>query len=177
MADVFDVKGAGIQVDAVENAPGPVAEAAVLGAPRPGLFGPRILGQLVGGLKEGVNSARVVLEVTGSGVESCRFPQNLPRSFTPPGGLKKGTPRLAVGYGGLGTVKGAVPLQAGESQGVLKVFEFGGRDEDRRRDSAIGQSDVLVLGGPASKIAEPASRFRDGIRRGHESSVHLHAHT
>jgi hypothetical protein len=76
--------------------------------------------------------------------------------------------------GGLGAAKGAITLKAGEGEGVLEVFEFGGRDENGGRHAAVSQGDVLVLGGSASQFSELAPRLSDGIRSRHASSVHLH---
>jgi hypothetical protein len=67
---------------------------------------------------------------------------------------------LFVGDGSLGTPKGAVTLQAGQGQSVLEVLQLGGRDEDGRRDAAICQGDVLVLGGSAGEVAELAPAWR-----------------
>ncbi|EMF57189.1 hypothetical protein SBD_1351 [Streptomyces bottropensis ATCC 25435] len=50
---------------------------------------------------------------------------------------------------GLDATESAVTLQSGKGESVLKVLQFGGRDEDGSRNAAISQSDVLVLGGPA----------------------------
>jgi hypothetical protein len=76
--------------------------------------------------------------------------------------------------GDLGAAKGTITLKAREGESVLKVFEFGRRDEDRRRDTAISQSDVLMLSSSASEVTEFPSCFSNGIRSRHESSVHRH---
>lgn len=65
--------------------------------------------------------------------------------------------------GSLCTSEGTVTLKARERERVLQVFELRGGDEDRGRNTVVGQSDVLVLGGPACELSELASGFSDWI--------------
>jgi hypothetical protein len=160
---VLDVNGMAVLVDAVENAPRAVMQPPVIGTPGTGPIGPGVLSALVGGLQEGVNADGVVLEMRGRRIEGDRLAQNLPVSLTPPGRIEESPASHIMRDRSLGAAESAVALKAGESEGVLKIFEFGGRDEDRGRNSAVRQGDVLVLSGTASELSKLASGFGDRI--------------
>jgi hypothetical protein len=85
------------------------------------------------------------------------------RSLAPPGRFEKGTSCLVVWNWRRGVAESAITLEASEGEGILEVFQLGGRDEDGGGNASVRQGDVLVLGGPASELAQLAPCLSDGI--------------